>query len=81
MKPVIFRQLKPADLMSVYHWAKEIETEDTFITLNTVESISLKEEQQYFKDLFKKIKQKKIVKAVLYKGEYINEILFYKDLA
>ena len=69
MKNVTFRQVKPSDLKSVYAWVKAIEKEDTFITINAAEPISLKEEKQYFKDLFKKINQKKTVKVAVFSGK------------
>ncbi len=69
MKNVTFRQVKPSDLKSVYAWVKEIEKEDTFITINAAEPVSLKEEKAYFKDLFKKIKQKKAVKIAVFSGK------------
>lgn len=69
MKNISFRQLNPPDLKSVYHWVKEIEAEDTFILMNAAEPTSFKEEKEYFKELFKKIKQKKIVKIGVFFGE------------
>jgi len=69
MKNVTFRQIKPSDLKSVYAWVKEIEKEDTFIVINAAEPITLKEEKQYFKDLFKKIKQKRAVKIAVFSGK------------
>lgn len=69
MKNVTFRQVKPSDLKSVYAWVKAMEKEDTFITINAAEPIALKEEKAYFKDLFKKIKQKKAVKLAVFDGK------------
>lgn len=69
MKNVTFRQVKPSDLRSVYTWVKAIEKEDTFIIINAAEPISLREERQYFKDLLKKIKQKKLVKLAVFDGK------------
>ena len=69
MNQIVFRQVKPSDLRSVYRWVKEIEKEDTFITINAAEPISLKEEKEYFKDLFKKIGQKKTVKIAVFDGK------------
>lgn len=69
MENIIFRQLKASNLESVYKWVKEIEQEDTFITLNAAEPVSLKEEKQYFKELSKKIRQKKLVKIGVFSGK------------
>ncbi len=69
MKNVTFRQVKPSDLKSVHAWVKAIEKEDTFIIINAAEPISLKEEKEYFKDLFKKTRQKKLVKIGVFDGK------------
>jgi RimJ/RimL family protein N-acetyltransferase len=69
MNKITFRQLKGSDLEAVYKWVKEIEKEDTFIMMNAAEPIFYKEEKEYFKDLFKKIKQKKIVKIGVFTRE------------
>jgi len=69
MDKIVFRQLKPSDFPAVYRWVKEIEKEDTFIVINAAEPITLKEEKQYFKDLFKKIKQKRAVKIAVFSGK------------
>ncbi len=68
MNNIIFRQVKPSDFDVVYRWVKEIEKEDTFIMLNAEEPVSLTEEKLYFKELFKKIKQKRIVKIGVFAG-------------
>lgn len=69
MKTITFRQIKPSDLKSVYSWVKDIEKEDTFIMLNADEPTSFKEEKEYFRDLFKKTKQKKLVKIAVFDGK------------
>ncbi|PJC66653.1 hypothetical protein CO018_00840 [Candidatus Beckwithbacteria bacterium CG_4_9_14_0_2_um_filter_47_11] len=68
-RKIVFRQLKSVDFKKVYRWVKSIEKEDTFIMLNTAEPVSLKEEKQYFKELPKKIRQKKLVKIGVFDEE------------
>ena len=68
-KKLIFRQIKPSDLKPVYSWVKDIEKEDTFIMMNASEPTSFKEEKEYFKTLFKKIKLKKVVKIAVFDGK------------
>lgn len=68
-KKIIFRPLRQSDLKTVYTWVKAVEKEDTFITLNAAEPVTLKDEKYYFKDLFKKTKQKKLVKMAVFDGK------------
>ena len=53
MKPVIFRQLKSFDLNSVYRWVKEIEAEDTFVTMNPNEPLTSKEVKDFIQNQIK----------------------------
>lgn len=69
MKKIIFRQIKLSDLEAIYQWVKEIEKEDTYITLNAAEPVSVKEQKEYLKDLSKKIKQKKAVSLAVFSGK------------
>lgn len=69
MKPVIFRQLNPSDLNSVYRWVKEIEAEDTFVTMNPDEPLTRKEVKDFIQNQIKKSKQKKLVKIGIFAGK------------
>ncbi|MEK7513887.1 MAG: GNAT family protein [Patescibacteria group bacterium] len=69
MKPVIFRQLKSFDLNSVYRWVKEIEAEDTFVTMNPNEPLTSKEVKDFIQNQIKKSKQKNLVKIGVFVGK------------
>lgn len=72
-KIITFRQIKPVDLQTVYHWVKDIEKEDTFILLNYREPNSLKDEQKFLTSTIKEVKAKKqIFIGVFDKHKYIG---------
>ena len=70
-KKITFRSLQEDDLEEMYKYAKKIEAEDTFITLNPAEPLSLKEEKDYFLGSLKKINKTKLVKLLVLDEEKI----------
>ena len=60
-KILTIRPLQKGDLNALYQYAKTMEKEDTFITLNPKEPLSLKEEDSFLKSTISQIKEKKKV--------------------
>lgn len=72
-KKIIFRLPKKDDLSALYKYAKEIEAEDTFITLNPQEPLTYKEEKEFLSSFIKDIKAgKKVHMFVLDKNKIIG---------
>jgi len=65
-KKIIFRLPKKDDLDVLYKYAKEIEAEDTFITLNPQEPLTYEEEKEVLKTMLKKQKELKKVDILVF---------------
>jgi len=70
-KKIIFRLPKKDDLDALYKYAKKIEAEDTFITLNPQEPLTYKEEDKHFSSSLKDIKKGKKVQILVLDGKKI----------
>lgn len=68
---ITFRPPQPEDLEALYAYAKEIEAEDTFITLHPGDPVTREEEEKYFQDLLKKIEKKEHVSLYVLDGKKI----------
>ena len=68
-KTISFRQLNPDDFKLVYQWVKEIEKEDTFVTMNANEPLTRKEVKDYIQEQVKKSKHNKVVKIGVFDGK------------
>ncbi len=70
-KTLVVRPPKIADLEALYQFAKIIEAEDTFITLNPAEPVTLKEEDQHIKNTINQIKTKQKVYLLVFEKDKI----------
>lgn len=68
---LIVRPPQNEDLEVLYQYAKTIETEDTFITLNPNEPINLKEEESFLSNTIKQIKLKKKIQLLVFDQDKI----------
>lgn len=70
-KILTVRPLQKGNLAALYQYAKTIEKEDTFITLNPKEPLPLKEEEEFLKNTISQIKEKKKVYFIIFDGKKI----------
>jgi RimJ/RimL family protein N-acetyltransferase len=68
-KKISVRQVETGDESILFDFAKEIESEDTYITLNPDEPITWEEEEKYVAGLLKKIEDKKAVHLLAFDGD------------
>jgi RimJ/RimL family protein N-acetyltransferase len=68
-KRIALRSLEESDFQTVYDWVKKVEAEDTFVLINAKEPITVEEEQEFFKNLIKGIKNKLRISIGAWDGE------------